>query len=85
MATAQQDQLILKKRLVLFQGELDTLNLFNEQLKRGFLELGYEIFDFDLSQKSNSLNSLLKYMQEGPVTAAIAFNSVFLGNDTFHW
>jgi Uncharacterized protein conserved in bacteria len=68
-----------KKRLVLFQGELDTLNLFSEQLKQGFLELGYEVFDFDLQQSARSLGLLHEYMQSGPVTAMIAFNSLFFG------
>lgn len=67
------------KRLVLFQGELDTLNLFSEQLKQGFLELGYEIFDFDLRQSAESLGQLSQYLQEGSITAMIAFNSAFFG------
>lgn len=68
-----------KKRLVLFRGELDTLNLFSDQLKQGFLELGYEIFDFDLGQSAVSLGLLYPYMQEGSITAMIAFNSAFFG------
>lgn len=67
------------KRLVLFQGELDTLNLFSDQLKQGFLELDYEIFDFDLRQSARSLGLLHEYMQSGPITAMIAFNSLFFG------
>ncbi len=68
-----------KKRLVLFQGELDTLNLFSKQLKQGLLELGYEIFDFDLQQSARSLGLLHEYMQTGSITAMIAFNSLFFG------
>lgn len=68
-----------KRRLVLFQGELDTLNLFSEELKRSFLELGYEIFDFDLRESTRSLGMLYQYMQEGSITAMIAFNSTFYG------
>lgn len=68
-----------KRRLVLFQGELDTLNLFSEQLKQGLLELGYEIFDFDLRQSAKSLGMLYQYLQEGSITAMIAFNSTFFG------
>lgn len=67
------------KRLVLFHGELDTLNLFSDRLKQGFLDLGYEIFDFDLQQSTKSLGLLYEYMQESPVTAMIAFNSNFYG------
>lgn len=68
-----------KKRLVLFQGELDTLNLFSNQLKQGFIELGYEIFDFDMRQSARSLGLLHEFMQTGSVTAMIAFNSLFFG------
>lgn len=68
-----------RKRLVLFQGELDTVNLFSNQLKQGFLELGYEIFDFDLRQSTKSLGLLYQYIQDGSVTAMIAFNSLFYG------
>lgn len=71
-----------KKRLVLFRGELDTLNLFSDQLRQGFLELGYEIFDFDLQQSAKSLGLLHEYMQAGPITAMIAFNSLFFGMTT---
>lgn len=65
------------KKIVLFQGELDTVNLFSDRLRRGFLELGYEIFDFDLRQSAKSLGMLYQSMQEGPITAMIAFNSLF--------
>lgn len=70
---------LAKKRLVLFHGELDTINLFSDQLKKGFEKSGYEIFDFDLQQSAISLGLLYEYMQEGPITAMIAFNSTFFG------
>lgn len=68
-----------RKRLVLFRGELDTINLFSDQLKQGFLDLGYEIFEFDLQQSTRSLGLLYQYMQERSITAMIAFNSMFFG------
>lgn len=68
-----------KKHLVLFHGELDTLNLFSEQLKQEFMELGYGIFDFDLKQIPNSLGLLYDYMKDNPITAMIDFNSNFYG------
>ena len=66
-------------RLVLFKGELDTVNLFSDQLKEGFLELGYDIFEFDLQESAKSLGLLYDYIQKGPITAMIAFNSQFFG------
>lgn len=68
-----------KKWLVLFRGELDTLNLFSDQLKQGFLELGYEIFDFDLRDSTRSLGLLYQYIQDGSIAAMIGFNSAFFG------
>ena len=69
-----------KKRLVMFQGKLDTVNLLSDQLKEGLLELGYEIFDFDLLDAGNSIDRLFEYNQERHVTAMIGFNSTFYGN-----
>lgn len=68
-----------KNQLVLFRGELDTLNLFSEQLKQGFVELGYEIFDFDLKKSAQNLGLLYEQIQTGSVLAMIAFNSLFFG------
>lgn len=68
-----------KKTLVLFRGELDTVNLFSNQLRAGFLELGYEIFDFDLEQSAGSLGRLYQYIQDGSIVAMLAFNSLFFG------
>lgn len=79
MKEAQRGNSINKKRLVLFRGNLDTLNLFSDQLKQGFGELGYEIFEYDFSRSSESLNQLFDYIEEGPVTAAISFNNAFFG------
>lgn len=75
----QQHQLTMKKRLILFRVEFDTINLFSEQLKQGFLELGYEIFEFDASKGSENFKRFFEYIQEGPVTAIIGFNNVFFG------
>lgn len=71
--------MVEKKRLVLFHGELATINLFSDQLRQGFVELGYEIFDFDLGQSAVSLGLLYQYIQEGSIAAMIAFNSAFFG------
>lgn len=46
------------RRLVFFHSELDTLNLFSDQLKQEFENLGYETFEFDLAQSALSLGLL---------------------------
>lgn len=66
-----------KKRLVLIRGNLDTLNLFTDELKQGLLELDYEIFDHE---DCGSLGQLVNYIEESPVTAMIGFNEGFFGN-----
>ena len=70
----------MMRRIVLFKGELDTLNLFSEQLKKGFEELGgYEIYEFDLRDMIKGLGGLYTLLQDGPITAMIAFNNAFYG------
>lgn len=66
-------------KLVLFHSELDTLNLFSSQLRQGFEELGYEIFEFDLQQSTISLGLLYDFMKGTPITAMIGFNMPFFG------
>lgn len=69
-----------KKKIVLFRGDLDTINLFSEQLKKGFLAQGdYEIFEFELQDMVKSLGGLYSFLQGEPVTAMIGFNSNFFG------
>lgn len=79
MTEAQQSRGTNKKRLVLIRGNLDMLNLFRDQLKQGFLELGYEIIDFDLSQDAENPGQFLESLQKNPVTAMIDFNGTFFG------
>lgn len=66
-------------KLVLFHTELDTINLFSNQIKRGFENLGYEIFEFDLQQSALSLGLLYDFMQGDPITAMLGFNTPFFG------
>lgn len=67
------------RRLVFFHSELDTLNLFSDQLKQEFENLGYETFEFDLAQSALSLGLLYGFIQDGGVTAMIGFNMPFFG------
>lgn len=66
-------------KLVLFHCELDTINLFSDQLKQGFENLGYEIFDFDLKESTLSLGKLYDFIKKGTITAMIGFNMPFFG------
>lgn len=71
-----------KKKLILFHGSFDTLDLFSNQLKKGFLNLGYEILEFSLEDIAMGLGRLYQFMQDGPITAAIAFNCPVFGLKT---
>ncbi len=66
-------------KLVFFHSELDTLNLFSNQLKQEFETLGYETFEFDLQQSALSLGLLYEFIQKEPITAMIGFNMPFFG------
>lgn len=66
-------------KLVLFRCELDTLNLFSDQLKQGFEYLGYEIFEFDLRQSDLYLGLLYDFIKKGTINAMIGFNMPFFG------
>ena len=70
------------KRVLLFQGGLDTVDLFSSELGIGLSELGYEVINFDLTQSVKNLGLLYQSMQEKPLTAMIAFNSRFFGLKT---
>ncbi|MDE7253400.1 MAG: glycosyltransferase [Acetatifactor sp.] len=70
----------MMKRIVLFKGKLDTLNLFSAQLRKGFEQLGgYEIYEVDLRDMIKGLGGLYTFLQDGSITAMIAFNSTFYG------
>ncbi|MCR5256305.1 MAG: glycosyltransferase [Acetatifactor sp.] len=66
-----------KTSLVMFKTQLNTLNHFSDLMKKKFIELGYEIFDFDCDKPMDELGRLYAYMQERKVLAMIGFNSNF--------
>lgn len=72
----------MKKRLVLFHGELNTLNVFSDQLRLEFEALGYEILIFDLKNSMQSLGMLYAELQKCPITAMIGFNNTLFGLKT---
>lgn len=69
----------MKKTIVLFHGNLDTLNVFTEQLKIGFEGLGYSVYLFDLNNSAQSLGLFYGYLQQNPILAMIGFNLPFFG------
>ncbi len=69
-----------KKKIILFRGELNTINLFSEQLQKGLSEQGeYVFYEFDLHDMIKSMSGLYSFLQGEPITAMIGFNSNFFG------
>lgn len=64
-----------KKRLILFVGVYDTLDIFTYELKKAFDELGYETILYDSRDSDGSLMRLAEFVQK-PVTAALTFNNL---------
>lgn len=63
------------KRLILFAGVYDTLDIFTDQLKKAFEERGYEIMLFDSRNMQESLVRLSDFIRQ-PVRAALTFNNL---------
>lgn len=63
------------KSIVLFKTEFETLNLFSNELKKGFEKIGYEIFEFDVTNTVNSLGNLYEYIKNHNVIAMVGFNN----------
>lgn len=66
---------IVKKRLILFMGVYDTLDLFMQIFQQTYEELGYEIMIFNTKSVSDSLLKLSKFAEQ-PIDAMITFNNL---------
>jgi hypothetical protein len=65
----------MKKRLILFVGVYDTLDIFTYELKKSFDAMGYDTMLYDTRKVNESLLTLSRFVQE-PVTAALTFNNL---------
>lgn len=61
------------KRIVLFQGGVETLDFFSWEMGKTFTELGYAVFFYDLKNEAYSSRKLRKFLKPG-VTAMVTFN-----------
>lgn len=61
------------KRIVMFEGGVETLTYFSKQMAKRFSELGYSVFFFDLKQEGQSARRLRKFIKPGE-TVMITFN-----------
>ena len=61
------------KKIMLFEGDIETQGYFSEQLAKGFQELGHETFMFDLSKPYVSTDRFFRFFEKGN-TALVNFN-----------
>lgn len=67
--------MVMAKRLILFVGVYDTLDLFMMDFRRKYEELGYEVMVFNTKDFNGSLLKLSEFARR-PVDAMITFNNL---------
>lgn len=68
--------------LILFKTGMPTLDLFTNDLRCRFLEIGYDIYDFDLLKGVESMGLLYDYLGNHKIIAMIGYNSTIFGMKT---
>ena len=61
------------KKIVLFEGDIETQGYFSLQLAKAFEKLGHEVFVYDLEKPWEHSAKLLRFLERGN-TVAVAFN-----------
>lgn len=61
------------KKIVMFDGEIETQQYFTYQMRKEFQRLGHEVYTFNLSKTSESLTGLMRFVERGN-TALVCFN-----------
>lgn len=80
------------KKIMLFEGDIETQGYFSIQLAEAFQKMGHQTFIFDLSRPWNSTERFFKFFEKGN-TALVNFNfhgmsgeEIFLDeNDRMMW
>lgn len=70
------------KTIIFFKGIYDTLDLFTEELRRAFADMGYGIFTYDAAREEESKEELLALLAhaEEPARAESGFACVTFNN-----
>lgn len=68
------------KKIILFKGEIETLEYFSLELKKAFEQLGHCVFVFDFSKEDTSFLSLCSFIEEHN-TVLITFNFTGIRGD----
>ena len=61
------------KRIVMVIGGVETLEYFSYQMGKTFVEMGYQVFYYDLKNESQSARTLRKFIRVGE-TVLVTFN-----------
>ncbi len=61
------------KRIVMFEGGVETLGWFSHQMAERFREAGYLVFFYNLEDEDTSAKKLRKFIKTGE-TALVTFN-----------
>lgn len=72
----------MRNTIVLFNTQLDTLNLFSKEMENKFIQLGYSIYTIELENVMEYMGPLYEKIRNNEVCAMIGFNSSFFGLKT---
>ena len=61
------------KKLILFEGDIETQGYFSEQMKKELLRLGYDVYLYDLKKPWKSTGEMLRFLEKGN-TMLLSFN-----------
>lgn len=61
------------KKIVMFQGDIETQGYFSEQMTKAFRKMGHEVLLYDLSKPWEYTGKLLRFVERGN-TVMITFN-----------
>lgn len=61
------------KKLILFEGDIETQGYFSGQMKKELLRLGYDVYLYDLKKPWKSTGEMLRFLEKGN-TMLLSFN-----------
>ncbi len=61
------------KKIVMFDGEIETQQYFTYRMREEFEKLGHEVYTFNLSRTGESLTGFMRFIERGN-TAMVCFN-----------
>lgn len=65
------------KKIVMFDGEIETQQYFTYRMRDEFERLGHEVYTFNLSKTGESLTGLMRFANRGDKMLAVAVKGRF--------